>query len=309
MNTISKYTPTRLAIRSFSKDDGGLIAAQELFIQLLAAGYHPGLSATTSVNGLQAITLVELPVLELEAFRTQQVADEPRWGTPLSYFELAKLNRRVAIEINSEDYQYMLGVMPPLYHRKNCFAMGEVYTHTRAGEAIYYWASKNNRRYFCLLGTLEEAEQEFEPTLISKTHADLIQQLIDREDIDTRATAALERVLLLCQTTSVIIKSISATPDQLTQDSPAIVWTKPLTPCGPEDDPKIKLLGTLEVNGTSFHAEAYEVSYLGDDNQQVGKQDENETYLSEICAIVQGAAETVMIAGREYVLAIIPGQR
>jgi hypothetical protein len=308
MNIISKYTPARLAIRSFSKDDGGLVAAQELFILLLAAGYHPGLCATTSVNGLQSITLVELPVLELEAFRAQQVANEPRWGTPLSYFELAKLNRRVAIEITSEDYDYMLGVMPPL-RRKHCFAMGEVYTHTRAGEAIYYWAATRNRRYFCLLGTLEEAEQEFEPTLISKTHADLIQQLIDRDDVDSRATAALERAILFCQTTSVVIKSISATPDQLTQDSPAIAWTKPLTPCGPEDDPRVKLHGTVEINGASFHAECYEVHYVGEDNHQVGKQDEDETYLGEICNIVQGAAETIMIFGREYVFAIMPGQR
>ena len=82
-----------------------------------------------------------------------------------------------------------------------------------------------------------------------------------------------------------------------------------MTPCGPENDPKMKLHRTVEINGTSFHAEAYEVTYLGSDNQQVGKQDENETYLGEICEIVQAAAETITIAGREYVFAITPGQR
>jgi hypothetical protein len=307
MNTIRKYALTRLAIYSFSKDNGGLLAAQALFIQLLDAGYHPGLITTKSVNGLQTITLIELPILELEDFRTQQLANEQRWGKPPSYFELAKLNHPLPIEITEEDYNYMLGVLPPLY-QKHCFAMGERYT-TRNDEHIYYWAAKRDRRYFCLLGTLEEAQQEFEPTLVSKTHARLIQELINRDDIDSRATAALEQVLNLCQTTSVIIEAIAAAPDQLTKDSPPIIWTKPLTPCGPETDPQVKLHGTVEINGISFHAEAFEVEYSPGDNEQIGKQDESETYLGEICNIVQAAAETITIAGREYVFAIMPGQR
>lgn len=49
--------------------------------------------------------------------------------------------------------------------------------------------------------------------------------------------------------------------------------------------------------------------YTEADHEQVGKQDEEETYLAEICSIVQGAAETITIADREYVLAILPGQR
>lgn len=309
MNTTRKYAPTRLAIRSFSKHNGALLAAQELFIQLLAAGYHPSLTTTTSTSGIQTITLIELPVLELEAFRSQQLTDEQRWGKPPSYFDLAKLNPRVPFEITEDDYNYMLCVLPPL-RRQHCFAMGEVYTHTPAGEAIYYWAAKRDRRYFCLLGTLAEAEQEFAPTLISKTHATLVQELINRDDIDSRATAALERVLNLCQTTSVIIEPVPAAPEQLTENCPPLLWTKPLTPCGPDDDPKVKLHGTVEINGIAFHAEAYQVYYSTDgQNQQIGKQDEDETYLREICSIVQGAADTVMIAGREYVLAIIPGQR
>jgi hypothetical protein len=309
MNTIRKYAPTRLAVYSFQKENGGLLAAQEMFIQLLAASYHPSLTATTSVSGIQTVTLIELPANELEAFRSQQFADEQRWGKPLTYFEFAKLNRRLAVEITAEDYEYMLCVMPPIYG-KNCFAMGEIYTHSAANEPIYYWASKHDRRYFCLLGTQAEAEQEFARTLISKAHDTLIQQLIDREDIDSKATAALERVLKICQTTSVILAPITASPKELTKNSPPIVWTKPLTPCGPDSDPKIKLHGTVEINGMSFHAEAYEVCYSTDgENQQIGKQDEEETYLGEICSIVQGAAETIVIANREYVLAIIPGQR
>jgi hypothetical protein len=298
-----------LAVYSFQKDDGGLPAAHEMFLQLLAARYHPSLTSTTSVNGIYALILVELPSNELETFRTQQLADEQRWGKPLSYFEFAKLNPRLPVEITADDYAYMLGVLPPI-HGQNCFAMGELYTHSAAGEPTYYWACKCDRRYFCLLGTKAEAEQEFAPTLISKAHTTLIQQLIDRHDIDSKATAALERLLKLCQTTSVILPSITASPDELTNNCPPIVWTKPLTPCGPERDPEMKLHGTVEINGISFHAEAFEIYYSTDgENHQIGKQDEEETYLGEICNIVQGAADTITIAGREYVLAIIPGQR
>jgi hypothetical protein len=305
----TKYTPARLAVYSFQKDDGGLPAAQDMFLQLLAASYHPSLASTTTVNGIYALTLVELPTNELGAFRTQQLADEQRWGKPLSYFDFAKLNPRLPIEITAEDYAYMLGVLPPI-HGQNCFAMGELYTHSAAGEPIYYWACKRDRRYFCLLGTKAEAEQEFAPALISKAHATLIQQLIDRDDIDSKATASLEQLLHISQTTSVILPSITPSRDELTYNCPPIVWTKPLTPCGPDHDPNIKLHGTVEINGVSFHAEAYQIYYSSDgQNQQIGKQDEEETYLGEICNIVQGAADTIAIAGREYVLAIIPGQR
>lgn len=313
MNTITKYiqkyAPARLAVYSFQKDDGGLPAAHEIFLQLLAARYHPSLTSTTSVNGIYALILVELPTNALEAFRTQQLADEQRWGKPLTYFEFAKLNPRLPVEITADDYAYMLGVLPPI-HGQNCFAMGELYTHNPTGESIYYWACKRDRRYFCLLGTKAEAEQEFAPTLISKAHATLLQQLIDREDIDSQTTAALERLLHISQTTSVILPSITASPDELTKNCPPILWTKPLTPCGPEHDPEMKLHGTVEINGISFHAEAYEIYYSTDgENQQIGRQDEDETHFGEICNIVQGAADTITIAGREYVLAIIPGQR
>ena len=117
MKTITKYTtkyaPARLAVYSFQKDDGGLPAAHEMFLQLLAARYHPSLTSTTTVNGIYALTLVELPINELEAFRTQQLADEQRWGKPLSYFDFAKLNPRLPVEITADDYAYMLGVLPP----------------------------------------------------------------------------------------------------------------------------------------------------------------------------------------------------
>ena len=307
MNFITKYAPTRLAVYGFYNDSGGLPAALEMFNALLAAHYHPSLTSTTCVNGIYSLTLVELPSNELDTFRTQQLADEQSWGKPLSYFDFAKLNPRVPVEITADDYAYMLGVLPPI-HGKNCFAMGELYTHSAEGEPIYYWACKRDRRYFCLLGTQQEAEQEFAPALISDTHAILIQELIDREDIPSRPTAALERLLKICRTTSVVLPTISASPNQLGELCPPIIWTKPLIACGPDHDPNMKLHGTVEIDGVSFHTEAFEVSY-STDGEQIGKQDEEETHLGEICNIVQGAADTIVIAGREYVLAIIPGQR
>jgi len=307
MNIITKHAPTRLAVYGFYNDNGGLVAALEMFRALLAAHYHPSLTSTTCVNGIYSLTLIELPCNEVDIFRTQQLTDEQSWGKPLSYFDFAKLNPRVPIEITADDYAYMLGVLPPT-HGEHCFAMGELYTHNTQGTPIYYWACQRDRRYFCLLGTQPEAEQEFAPTLISGAHATLIQELIAREDIDSRPTRALERLLNICQTTTVVLPSITASPTQLGQLCPPIVWTKPLTACGPAEDPNVKLHGTVDIHGVSFHAEAFEVSY-STDGEQFGKQDEEETHLGEICNIVQGAADTITIAGREYVLAIIPAQR
>ena len=186
--------------------------------------------------------------------------------------------------------------------------MDELYTHNAEREPIYYWACTRDRRYFCLLGTRQEAEEEFAPTLISDAHASLIRELIAREDIDSRPTRALERLLTICQSTTVVLPSITASPSQFGQLSPPILWTKRLTACGPEHDPNTKLHGTVEIAGVSFHAEAFEVCY-SPDGEQIGKQNEEETHLGEICNIVQGAADTIAIAGREYVLAITPGQR
>jgi len=307
MNLITKYMPTRLAIYGFYRDNGGLAAAQEMFALLVAHNYHPSLTATTCVNGIYSLTLIELPFNELDTFRTQQFADEETWGKPLTYFEFAKFNPRFPVEITADDYAYMLGALPPISGKK-CFAMDELYTHNAAGQPVYYWGCKRGQRYFCLLGTQEEAEQAFAPTLVSEADAILLQRLIDQEHLHGPSTAALKRALAICQTTSVVLPSLTAFPAQHGQHSPTITWTKPLTPCGPQHDPSMKLHGTVEIYGISFHAEAYEVSYAAD-GEQIGKQDEDETYLGEICNIVQAAAATIAIAGREYVLAIIPGQQ
>ena len=382
MNIITT-APTRLAIYGFYSDNGGVPAAFEMFNALLAAHYHPSLTSTTCVNGIYSRTLVELPCNELDTFRTQQIADEQSWGKPPSYFEFAKLNPRVPVEITVDDYAYMLGVLPPI-HGKYCFAMGELYTHNPAGEPVYYWACKRDRRYFCLLGTQQEAEQEFAPT--SPAYTTLVQERknkrLKRQDNDEACDSRSKKcsgdcqevkphsdfytvfgagypdnLSRLCKSCNSIdgqrrqhrrqLKRIgreafaarmaqhrtladamqkildesgvipqpsrqtpspAAPPTQVGQLCPPILWTKPLTACGPDEDPNLKLHGTVDIQGVSFHAEAFEVSY-STDGEQIGKQDEEETHLGEICNIVQGAADTITIAGREYVLAIIPAQR
>jgi hypothetical protein len=381
--TIITTAPTRLAIYGFYSDNGGVPAAVEVFKALLAAHYHPSLTSTTSVNGIYSLTLVELPSNELDTFRTQQIADERSWGKPPSYFEFAKLNPRVPVEITADDYAYMLGVLPPI-HRKHCFGMGDLYTHNPAGKPIYYWACKRDRRYFCLLGTQEEAEHEFAPT--PPAHTTLVQKPQDKrvkgQDSDAACNSTSKKcsgdcqevkphsgfytvfgtgypdnLSRLCKSCNSIdgqrrqhrrqlkrigreafaariaqhrtladamqkilnesrvipppsgqTPSLAAPPIQVGQLCPPILWTKPLTACGPEEDPNVKLHGTVNIHGVSFHAEAFEVSY-STDGEQIGKQDEAETHLGEICNIVQGAADSVVIAGREYVLAIIPAQR
>lgn len=95
---------------------------------------------------------------------------------------------------------------------------------------------------------------------------------------------------------------------KLVYSTPEIAWSKPLTPCGPESDPTVKLLGTVTILGASFHAEAYAV--LDDaEGAQTGVQDESDTWLSEILNIVQGSAQPIRINERDYVLAITPSQR
>lgn len=202
--SINTKTPDRLAIYEFLQVNGGLQSAQAVFVQLLAAGYHPSLTATKNRDEGESISLIELPLPEIEAFQIQQRVDQQRWGKPLTYFEFARLNRGTRIEITAPDYDYMLGVLPPVYGR-GCFAMGELFTSTSTGVAIYYWAAEQQERFFCLLGTQEEAEREFAPTLLCGADIALIQELIDRDDIESKPTEVLERLLALSLTTSLAV--------------------------------------------------------------------------------------------------------
>jgi hypothetical protein len=89
--------------------------------------------------------------------------------------------------------------------------------------------------------------------------------------------------------------------------APQIEWETPLKPCGPENNPKSYLLGTVRIFGASFHAEAYQVRNHG--RTQVAAVAEHDTNLENILAVVDDAAQTVRIGRREYVLAITPYQR
>ena len=92
------------------------------------------------------------------------------------------------------------------------------------------------------------------------------------------------------------------------ETKPRIVWVRPLTPCGPEENPGAKLLGQVRILGVSFHAEAYEVR-RGAEGRQVAASEHDEDYLTDLLGLVEGNAQTVTIGGREYVFAITPHQR
>ena len=65
----------------------------------------------------------------------------------------------------------------------------------------------------------------------------------------------------------------------------------------------------MSILGANFHVEAVEVEYVGEDSEQVSKIGFDESWLDEVLNIVQGAAQTVRIDDREYVLSITPFQR
>ena len=89
-----------------------------------------------------------------------------------------------------------------------------------------------------------------------------------------------------------------------TNDSPSIVWTRPLRPIGPEYDPKMRLMGTVEILGVPHHVNAEEV--VERDSEQVSHDDDQDTYVNEIQLIVGGRGHTVRIDGRDYLIAITP---
>jgi hypothetical protein len=95
--------------------------------------------------------------------------------------------------------------------------------------------------------------------------------------------------------------------------APVITWEQPLTPCGSStnglSNSPSQLNGRITIAGVAFYAEAYEVTEgPPPDHAQTGVLDESETFLPEILNIVGGAATTIPIDGRSYVLAITPSQ-
>lgn len=90
---------------------------------------------------------------------------------------------------------------------------------------------------------------------------------------------------------------------------PCIVWTKPMRSIS-DDEPGARLLGRVSILGADFHVEAVEVKET-DEGEQVAAfdGDQCEGWLDEVLTIVQGAAMTITINGRDYVLSITPYQQ
>jgi len=63
------------------------------------------------------------------------------------------------VEIDEEQYEYMLNVLPPVYAR-GCFAMGEPVAHTPDG-VTFHWAGKRGDKFFVCYGTKPQAEAAF----------------------------------------------------------------------------------------------------------------------------------------------------
>lgn len=74
-------------------------------------------------------------------------------------FDTDRKSPGVLVEIDEEQYEYMLNVLPPRYAR-GCFAMGEPVAHTEGG-ATYHWAGRRGVKYFLCYGTRAQAERAF----------------------------------------------------------------------------------------------------------------------------------------------------
>ena len=86
----------------------------------------------------------------------------------------------------------------------------------------------------------------------------------------------------------------------------AIRWERDLEPVGPAGRPEGHLLGTLLIAGASHPVEAFEVEER--DGCQESVLGDGETSFAELSEIAQGPMQTVVIAGRPYVLLVTPFQ-
>lgn len=86
--------------------------------------------------------------------------------------------------------------------------------------------------------------------------------------------------------------------------TPPVSWTRPLRPVGPEHDPGQRLIGTVEILGVEHAVNAEEV--VERDGQQVGRDDDQATFVPEIQQIAGGRARAVTVGGRRYLLLVTP---
>lgn len=74
-------------------------------------------------------------------------------------FKTAREHPGKLVEITTEQYDYMLNVLPPIYAR-GCFAMGEPVAHTEEG-VTFHWAGRREGKCFACYGTRRDAERAF----------------------------------------------------------------------------------------------------------------------------------------------------
>jgi hypothetical protein len=76
---------------------------------------------------------------------------------------------------------------------------------------------------------------------------------------------------------------------------------------GPDNDPTARLLAAITLNGCPMHLEAYAVI-----EDATGQRFEDEAFIDQenavLSVLVDGAARTVEINGRDYVLVATPAQ-
>jgi hypothetical protein len=84
---------------------------------------------------------------------------------------------------------------------------------------------------------------------------------------------------------------------------PKILWTSPLMPVGPDDNPMARLKGEVEILGNAFHVVAEAVRDV--EGVQTAVLD-GETYVDDIQSMCGGRGETVRISGRPYLLTVFP---
>ena len=65
-------------------------------------------------------------------------------------------NERVWREIDEELWEWMLGCVPPIRQRGNCFMNSEPYTHLPDGRAVYFTSICHDEKFFAVYATTSE---------------------------------------------------------------------------------------------------------------------------------------------------------
>jgi len=72
----------------------------------------------------------------------------------------ARHNRGKRIEVTKDDFDYMLGVLPPIRAR-GCYGISEAYSDDEDGTPLRIWFSRAHEIHYCLFGSRTEAEKVF----------------------------------------------------------------------------------------------------------------------------------------------------